>query len=378
MSVVNKMLQDLEARKQRQTISGDYVPKQPMEPKAKRFGVWGIAGAICIVSVAVVASQLQTTDPSIAHYQPADTRTLESEVVENANNNSDIVEPADTSAQVKTSTSNLDAVPSAIIKDLEEPTLLAQATADLDSSAEEPIFQESMTKQPEPKQLTATPVEEVQPVLATTEEPAPKGSGEFSIAPSNGAIAELSSLREQARVALAEEDKGGAIDALRAILVNYPEDLRAPKQLASILFSQQRFGEAAQVLEVALQRLPSDSSLRMMLSRIAFKTGDIQLAYETLAAHPFERLADIELLSFRAALAERLKHYEHANQDYVLLVGREPRNARWWLGLGVSQDKLAQTGAAIKSYQQAKDLNQLPSQVREFLQERIDILARQS
>jgi len=165
---------------------------------------------------------------------------------------------------------------------------------------------------------------------------------------------------------------------LRAILVNYPEDLRAPKQLASILFSQQRFGEAAQVLEVALQRLPSDSSLRMMLSRIAFKTGDIQLAYETLAAHPFERLADIELLSFRAALAERLKHYEHANQDYVLLVGREPRNARWWLGLGVSQDKLAQTGAAIKSYQQAKDLNQLPSQVREFLQERIDILARQS
>jgi MSHA biogenesis protein MshN len=214
--------------------------------------------------------------------------------------------------------------------------------------------------------------------MATELEVQDEAQGEFSIAPSNGAKVELSSLREQARLALADDDQASAVRALRAIVNNYPEDLRAPKQLASLLFSQQRFNEAAQVLENALEGLPADSSLRMMLSRIAFKTGDIQSAYDTLAAHPFERLADIELLSFRAALAERLQHYEHANQDYSLLVGREPRNARWWLGLGVSQDKLAQNAAAIKSYQQAKDLNQLPSQVREFLQERIEILARQS
>jgi MSHA biogenesis protein MshN len=328
-------------------------------------------------------TESHVSDGPIANSQNAKKTVLDNSIID-----SKLVEPIVTSDPEQALVSVLDAIPSELISELAEPVMQAQAATDSEAIIEKPLLTKAIptqlaTTHPAPtepvlKDSDTKPTEEPQSVLANIPESTPQEPGEFSIAPSNGAIAELSSLREQARVALAEENQSGAIDALRAILINYPEDLQAPKQLASILFSQQRFSEATEVLENALQGLPADSSLRMMLSRIAFKTGDIQLAYETLAAHPYKRLADIELLSFRAALAERLQHYQHANEDYVLLVGREPRNARWWLGLGISQDKLAQSSAAIKSYQQAKDLNQLPTQVREFVQERIDILARQS
>jgi MSHA biogenesis protein MshN len=212
----------------------------------------------------------------------------------------------------------------------------------------------------------ATPIEKDEPTAV------------FSMAPSNGGKAQLSLLRERARIALADDDKVAAVEALQAIVTDYPEDTRAPKQLASLLFSQQRFREAQAILENALSRLPADNAMRIMLSRIAYKTGNIQGAYDTLAAHPFPKLAEVELLSFRASLAERLKQYELASDDYRLLLAKEPQNAKWWLGLGVSQDKLSRVSEAIESYQQAQELNQLPAQVSGFLKERITILARQS
>jgi MSHA biogenesis protein MshN len=200
----------------------------------------------------------------------------------------------------------------------------------------------------------------------------------FSMAPSNGNKPQLSLLREQARIALSRDDELAAIKALQVIRAEYPEDKRAPKQLASLLFKRQSFSDAVTVLDGALKNTPADSTLRVMRARISFQTGDVVNAYTVLAEHPFPKMADIELLSFRAALAERLERYENAGDDYRLLLAKEPQNAKWWLGLGLSQDKLSQVADAISSYKQARSLNQLPSQVSGFLQERIDILARQS
>jgi len=384
VSVVNKMLQDLDARKQQQIMSSDYVPRQIKPDKIGKYKVWGLAACICLVSLAFLASQLTGTDSSGTSVVSLPPQSFSSDITEELESPLTQLQ-ASVSADVSYLSASAEPAIALIdsgVEGLQETQEVTSVTPTVDVAstieADDPLTLAEVTA---PESETATQVaiqDALQTVVAAQAEQQDEERGEFSMAPSNGAKVELSSLREQARLALADDHQTGAITALRAIVSNYPEDLRAPKQLASLLFSQQRFSEAAKVLEDALQAVPADSSLRMMLSRIAFKTGDIQSAYDTLAAHPFERLADTELLSFRAALAERLQHYEHATEDYSLLVGREPRNARWWLGLGVSQDKLAQNAAAIKSYQQAKDLNQLPSQVREFLQERIEILARQS
>ena len=132
------------------------------------------------------------------------------------------------------------------------------------------------------------------------------------------------------------------------------------------------------MLKVGIEQEPSNSSLRLMLSRIYYRLGDLKTAYSVLAEHPYSALANDELVSFRAALAEKTGNYSFAQQDYLLLVQRNPNDAKWWLGLGVSQDKQQMSEKAISSYQNAQSLKQLPQQVDTFVAKRIELLARSS
>ena len=137
-------------------------------------------------------------------------------------------------------------------------------------------------------------------------------------------------------------------------------------------------GDAKNVLSIGIEQSPTDSSMRLMLSRIFYRLGELDQAFTVLAEHPYSALANDELVSFRAALAEKTGNYVIAQEDYLLLVQRNPNDAKWWLGLGVSQDKQKLSEQAISSYQQAQSLNQLPQQVDTFVAQRIQLLARRS
>lgn len=200
----------------------------------------------------------------------------------------------------------------------------------------------------------------------------------FSVAPSDGAKSQLSSLRAQAHMASEKNDDAEVAQILQEILVIAPKEIKIRKQLAALLFSKNQLDSAKEVLKVGIEQEPSNSSLRLMLSRIYYRLGDLKTAYSVLAEHPYSALANDELVSFRAALAEKTGNYSFAQQDYLLLVQRNPNDAKWWLGLGVSQDKQQMSEKAISSYQNAQSLKQLPQQVDTFVAKRIELLARSS
>ncbi len=374
MSVVNKMLQDLESRKKQSAVSADYVPKAKAKPKPLKPILFGMGAIVLLVS----AQQMWSNQNQVG--EPQEMRSTQaSESVPLLNDSG--LESDFMQAELAPHT---EAEHASVNIALAQSTALDTAGSDDNADTTKkikqakPLAAESAEVRDEVQSTILSSHDTSAPALAVIEQDDPSEVAQFSVAPSNGAKAGISLLREQARLALDENNIAGAINALEVLIEQYPEDLRARKQLASILFSHNRVEQAQRVLNEGLAINPADNALRIMLARVAFKIGDYQEAHKALSEHPYPELADIELLSFRAALAERLSQYLDANHDYKLLVAREPQNAKWWLGLGVSQDKLKRPEQAIASYQQAKGLKQLPSQVDEFVEQRIAVLERQS
>lgn len=396
MSVVNKMLQDLETRKKSAGVSADYVPTEP-----NLFKPWMLALSVCVISGAILLSQVEWQSEPKLHLYAQQLPPPNFINVEQAKPSASVQPSTSAMAQPQPSAASpeiADQLPITVAD--EDAQVIGMTTSEENEHAAVPAQTLSRATPATPKNPTADASFGSTAVAPTIKSQAPaqvqqaamktaqtnsaqtnipsEPTGEFSVAPSNGVKVAISWLREQARIALGNDNIKGAIKALDTLITNYPDDIRARKQLASLLFSHQGVERAYQVLTEGLMLSPADNDMRVMLARVAFKTGNYKDAHNVLAAYPYPNLANVELISFRAALAERLSQYENANEDYQMLVSREPSNAKWWLGLGVSQDKLKYRQQALESYRQAKALKQLPTQVNTFVEQRIAALARES
>ncbi len=332
MSVVNKMLRDLESREHRPINEANYIPsKSPLGLWLMLIVVSTVIAFIASYSVFYVNNDTQTP----GRHESSETFKIQRGDQYALANQNDAIKPPP--AQAIQTVNPVTPLP------LNANTLIEDKVAFL-----------------------AMPKEAV------------LGQTEFNVTPSDGAKSLLSNLRAKAHFASQQNDEEQVIAILHEILLIAPQEMRTRKQLAALLFSKEHLASAQQVLLSGIKYAPADSSLRLMLSRIFFKTGDNQQAFSILASHPYSTLANDELVSFRAALAENIGEYSQAQKDYEILVQRNPKEAKWWLGLGVSQDKQKMNEQAISAYQQAQALNQLPQQVDIFVKQRIQFLSRRS
>lgn len=348
MSVVNKMLSDLENRPHQVQSSANYVP-----PKSNKF-LWLSIGALSVFSIVAVLSNFVAFDQSSTR-------------------------PASKTEQMRYNPDKGDQIAQSnqVAADPEKPQALQKsAQAQPSTLASEPVssVQAAPAAVPFFNKSGGTQVNTQDTKLNNNDEQ----NASLDIKPSDGSKGRLSQLRAQAHHASENGDEQAVVASLQKIIELAPEDLRTRKQLAAMLFSKQKFQAAQQVLLEALVQAPADSSSRLMLARIHYRAGENTMALDTLKAHPHHTLASDELLSFRAALAESIGEYQLAQVDYQILVNRNPKEAKWWLGLGVSLDKQKLGEEAIASYEQAKSLKQLPQQVDTFVEQRIRLLARRS
>jgi MSHA biogenesis protein MshN len=354
MSVVNKMLRDLDNRKHEQVFTAQGA--NYIEPKSSKT-LWLAIFCLGIVSIITAGYSVyllgQTSNDEALKQSP---RAHE---IEQGDQYASTVSPSPKQAPT--------------------PKIVSKA-GEVKPSNTELI---SYLPAPSPKKIQsfAGPVESTTNdvnVDKVIEEPAQVKASEFVVAASDGAKTSLSSLRAKAFIASQKNDDASVVKILHEILSIAPQEIKIRKQLAALLFSKSELGDAKNVLSIGIEQAPADSSMRLMLSRIFYRLGELDQAFTVLTEHPYSALANDELVSFRAALAEKTGNYVTAQEDYLLLVQRNPNDAKWWLGLGVSQDKQKLSEQAISSYQQAQSLNQLPQQVDTFVAQRIQLLARRS
>ena len=181
---------------------------------------------------------------------------------------------------------------------------------------------------------------------------------------------------EQVRLALDNNDYNTAIRLMQQKAQSHPTDISVKKKLASLLFASGQVEKAQALLQRMLVNSPDDHSVRLMLSRLYVKQGLTTLAIENAngaVSSPRNPLS-VELLSFRANLLQQHGEFDKSLNDYLVLTKRRPLEPKWWLGAAISADSLHQSALAFHAFSQVVKIDTqqtLSPNVHHYAQERM-------
>lgn len=409
MSVVNKMLQDLEARKEEPEINADYQP-----PRQNRSDNWfwliAILLVIMVIAVWLGYNAIKTNqDPIVpieAGFQQAQTKELISTAPQSAStnthkesNNLSAPLPINTSSTSQTMRDktvdthrNSDIVDSHRNSDIVDSQLNNMDTHLLREKTQLPESEDSIAlvegpaaneqnnvkqpsvKSPSPilKVKTQQTGNETQQIIADQRQGPLQGT--FAVTASN-TVASEAELSQQVQIAIKRGDERIATELLEKLVTLSPDNEKARKRLASMLFSQGKHDQANGVLQQGIELQPDNHELRLMQAKLYVQMKNPSKAHELLANHTISAVQAMDFVSYRAALAQRVERFSAAKQDYLELTELQPANAKWWLGLAVAQERLGNTKMALQAYKNAKQLAQLSVEVDKFVEQRIQYLA---
>jgi len=349
MSVVNKMLKDLEQRDKQSVYEADYVPIESQSTSSRKFlvGVAVLAIVVGAISWLVMPKQsvAEKTFPTIKVPSNLTILPTNESTVDGAEQ---LLEDIPDSLQKEIVLSELD---QATLTSLESAKQASAATA---------IAQ---------AKLAEVNRELDQQAQMPSEKPV------FNVTSSNKSASTHRMFEQRIQLSLKNGDTAAALKDLSSLIALEPRNASARKRLASLEFAQGNPKRAAFLLEQGIKLSPNDSSMRLMLARLLFRENRNAQALSLLNEHPKSVITDNELLRFRAALAEKQKDYATSLQDYAVLLQRQPGNARWMLGLAISQDKQKMHEEAVITYRKVKSSNQLSTQVVSFVDGRLAALA---
>ncbi|MCA0937950.1 tetratricopeptide repeat protein [Vibrio alginolyticus] len=185
--------------------------------------------------------------------------------------------------------------------------------------------------------------------------------------------------RQLAAKALGRAEKAMDANDMQTALSAYSEALRyepanadTRQKLAALYFGKGDTRKAYEIVQEGINLDTDSQVLRLALSKLLVKANQPEAALSPLVHLP--PLPGKDYLAMRAALAQKQKQNEIALESYQLLTQRDPENARWWLGLGIQQERALQFTAAISSYQKALGKVGISNQSQAFIRDRLTIL----
>lgn len=177
---------------------------------------------------------------------------------------------------------------------------------------------------------------------------------------------------DRASKALEINDFETASTEYQSALRYVPTDEVTRRKLAALYYGNRQVRKSAELLESGIKLNKNSNDLRMSLATILIKEDQPEAALSALSYIP-DHVSE-KYLAMRAALSQQLKKNDWALQSYQMLTKRDPENARWWLGLGIQQERAAQSNEALESYNKALTMVGLSSQSQSFVRDRIALL----
>lgn len=237
-------------------------------------------------------------------------------------------------------------------------TPLPPAPAEVQPVPESPV--------PEPSALRETQTEDG----AVNNDAEPQGEmrvEEQKLSP--GEIANLE--RRKYQQALARRDSVAAQQALLQVLANDPLDLTSRKQLAALYYGESQLTAAHEILKQGIALMSTNADLRLLAAKVVNAMGDKAMALQYLLAISPSAANNLDFYALRAALAEQLGQMSEAGNSYQMLLRAQPAVGRWWLGLAITQEQRGLRAEARQSYRRALLDTQLSAASRHFAQQRI-------
>jgi MSHA biogenesis protein MshN len=175
---------------------------------------------------------------------------------------------------------------------------------------------------------------------------------------------EATELLNQGRVA-------EAIDGYKAALRQDSGHAAARQALVSLLLENRRIEEAQQVLQEGLNLHPERTAYAILLARIQVDRGDVKGAHELLRKYAGNAANNAEYYGFDAALLQRLGRHKEAVASYQAALKLAPHTALWLMGMGISLQAENDTAAALDAFQRAKAAGGLSPALIAFVDQRM-------
>jgi MSHA biogenesis protein MshN len=166
-------------------------------------------------------------------------------------------------------------------------------------------------------------------------------------------------------VALADLDKALEID---------PRNDAARQTYVSLLLENRRSDEAIRQLRLGLGIDPRQPGLAMVLARLQLEKGGpaLQTLMNTL---PYaETSADYQ--GFLAGVLQREQRHTEAAQHYREALKLSPQNGVWWMGLGISLQAEQHMPEAREAYTRARTAGGLSAELQAFVERKLELLSR--
>ncbi len=166
-----------------------------------------------------------------------------------------------------------------------------------------------------------------------------------------------------------------AIISLNQALQIEPGHDAARQTLVGLLLEAQRTDEAMQRLQEGLARNLNQPELAMLLARLYVDKNDVRSALEVLQKSEAGAQGRADYLAFQGALLQRDKRHKEAAERYTAALRLKPANGVWWMGLGISLQADGRTAEAREAFTRAKNSRTLSAELLSFVEQKITQLA---
>lgn len=180
------------------------------------------------------------------------------------------------------------------------------------------------------------------------------------------------------RRALADLQDGRVTDAIAALehtLLLDPRHDAARQTLVGLLVEAQRPDDAMRQLQLGLVLDPRQSAMAMLLARLQLEHGnDGAGAIATLQRTLPYAQGDASYQAFMAGVLQRQQRHGEAIAQYQAALAAMPGNAVWLMGLGISLQAERRNAEALAAFQAALATGMLAGDLPAFVQRRIQQL----
>ena len=401
MSVINRMLKDLDQRQHR-PADEQYTPAA-IAPEPVRWWLWlSLSAAVVVIAggswwwlaqpqgteVQVVEQQVvrqPVTEQPIQKEQPAAEQQVDDALT--AQELAALELAAQQQAAQEQAAQELAAQEQAA-QELAAKEQAAQELAAQQQAAKEQAAKELAAKEQADKlaaeQLAAKQTTQPQVPLYQQEQQTPPPQTEQKQVDSSFAIervqltpAELAeSNLAKARTAFRQGEREKAQDLLEKALIVMPEHIAVRSELAAYWYGRGMTTRALSLLRQGLDIRPQQSQWQLLYARIVERSGRIQDAYDALLNVQADTEDALELMQLRASSANQLGLFAEAAADYTELATRL-NQGRWWIAAAVAYEDANNINAALQAYRQALTFADLNTDAVNYAGQRIRALGGQ-
>ncbi|MGB0892858.1 MAG: tetratricopeptide repeat protein [Parashewanella sp.] len=397
MSVINKMLQDLDKRQQPHELKNIApVRGSSNNSKSKIQSGWLLLVVMLILLIVSywyvdkTAEVLIIQEQNQLQAQNMDSKIAASHIKHPA---SELATPVKIDSKVPSTNNTAEAAAqqtkkpavkntSQVINDSTQTTLGSTGDNKVNSTAinnKLPTTTPSIEKQSQDvAQKTRTPAEKSAPTV--TQKPIQEPSKIVNAQPKP--TLEIKEVKltpaqladkffKQAQQARVQGQLQTAQSAYEKALNSEPAMHEARRQLAAIYFGRNQNNAAIKLLKQGWQLFPQQSEFALLLAKVYYRTQQADQALTTLSSIPNTDANVAEKWLQIATISQQQQLFPQAANAYQQLTKLEPEQGRWWLGLAYNLDSNGQYLKAKTAYTQALQSRRLSPASRNYIQRRL-------